>query len=1094
MLYNYIMYSSHYQRGMNTTGFIVRLRNCRFCVFLALVVLLLAGTATPLHAQTANGYVIYCDDYSLFLIHDASTGELNTAGVGTFDPATCLWSVGSNYIRPTSDNGTSVLGNMYLTHSSNDLGSSTTAATWTNAAANGQPQYADGNRTYVLRVTGSTTWQVSRNSTSHRGRIYAVTSTSTQGEAVAATYHGTLGGTTDFYSVGATYTYVPTVTHTAAYNKTNTTYTATTIGSLGTIVTGTAPAPTAVSLASGWTVVWSLSDDTYASINAATGELTVNTLPATYAAATVSYTATHTSSGAVVEASLPVAFYASMEVKENIIGGTTGRSGGVVTLNDYEPHEWSYYSDASLPAELRSLNPANVKITYFGNGQTANNMTTTDNADNPTAFDAKSTGVQVGIGEPEHTFVYYKTLERTTGSAYGSATYDYTTIPNPFSIRPTYGTVTSGNVGTFTGWRGFYKWRIKSVDGGTISGKDVGETIDAEATISLIPTSEYGMTIELEALWAAAAVSTSAVPTTYSGVERNFYVGTSNVFTGTDAGTCSSFYPNGTTNGYTAAAMSNRSSITAGTAGADKRVEYYIFSSGTLNTGGHKVTVGRGVTSTGTPTITPLSGTINTATNALLRIESGTYGTANLYGSPSVGANLVHLDLILGSDYDRAAGDNNLLSIANSTTIQEGNHTATGSSWLSYKNLDIVVKSGKIQENYWNQSSASYSYSFYCRSTLTAAGSYPGITYLTVEGGEFASINGGRGNNQEGVALADDIVFSLRMKGGTVHGSIYGAASAYPSFGGRRFLITGGMVEGWIAGGCDGTSNGGGGTIGEAYIYVGGKSKIGNSANAGRVLDGTMGGNVFGAGRGMSNHGTDAQPASMRNAHIAVADEATVLRNVFGGGDYGYTGYSSESSVTDAATAANIYILGGTVEGKVFGGGNKAKGTNANIVMTGGLVRGGVYGGSNESGTMHNNTTLRIEGGTVGDTGIDPETSEVGHVFGSGYGSGTLVSGNVTVTIGAADGMTTHQDNPVINGNVYGGGHAAPYNSTGKTFKVTCQNGKIMGNVFGGGKGETATITGPTDVLLRGSVLVKGNVFGGGQAAAVNGSTHVQVE
>ena len=58
ILHNYIMYSSHYQRGMNTTGFIVRLRNCRFCVFLALVVLLLAGTATPLHAQTANGYVI----------------------------------------------------------------------------------------------------------------------------------------------------------------------------------------------------------------------------------------------------------------------------------------------------------------------------------------------------------------------------------------------------------------------------------------------------------------------------------------------------------------------------------------------------------------------------------------------------------------------------------------------------------------------------------------------------------------------------------------------------------------------------------------------------------------------------------------------------------------------------------------------------------------------------------------------------------------------------------------------------------------------------------------------------------------------------
>ena len=48
--------------------------------------------------------------------------------------------------------------------------------------------------------------------------------------------------------------------------------------------------------------------------------------------------------------------------------------------------------------------------------------------------------VAVGIGEPEATFVYYKTLERTSGNAYGSAAYNYTTIPNPFSIRPTYGT------------------------------------------------------------------------------------------------------------------------------------------------------------------------------------------------------------------------------------------------------------------------------------------------------------------------------------------------------------------------------------------------------------------------------------------------------------------------------------------------------------------------------------------------------------------------------------------------------------------------------------------------------------------------------
>ncbi|MBQ8702823.1 MAG: hypothetical protein IJ524_00420 [Bacteroidales bacterium] len=817
---------------------------------------------------------------------------------------------------------------------------------------------------------------------------------------------------------------------------------------------------------------WHLSDDTYATINAS-GVLTVrSTLPATYATTTVGYTATHTASGTVVEASLPVTIYASEAVLENIVGGEQGRSGGVVTLNDYEDHTWSYYSDATLPARMRSLDPANVKITYYGNGN--NVSTSTAAAPALSTFTAASTSVQVGIGEPEHTFVYYKTLERTSGSAYGSAGYDYTTIPNPFSVRPTYG---SGD----TRWRGFYAWRIKSVSGGAISGKAAGDTIHAESTVSFVPSAEYGMTVELEALWAAAEVSTSgSFSSGYNSVERNFYVGTSNVFTGTNPCTCSSFYPNGTTNGTTAATLGNRSTIQTGTAGADKRVEYYIFNGGTLNTGGHKVTIGRGVTSSSNPTITPLSGTFSAAADARLRIESGSYGgTTSLYGTPSVGNNLVHLDLIFGSDYDRATGNNDNLSISQSGTIQHGSHTATGSSWLSFQHLDILVKSGKIQADYWEQNSATYSYSFYCRSTLQTAGYYPGITYLTIEGGEFASINGGRGNYRENVAEETDIVFSLRMKDGTIHGSIYGAASANPSFGGRRMLITGGTVEGWIAGGCDGTSNGGGATIGSSYIYVGGDAVIGTSTRG--DIDGTPAGNIFGAGRGMSNHGTDGEPASMKDAFIAVADEATVLRNVYGGGDYGYTGYSSSSSVTDANTAANIYILGGTVEQNVFGGGNNSKGTNATITMTGGLVKGGIYGGSNTSGTMHYNTTLHINGGQVGTSSGDA------NVHGGGYGASTAVNGDVTVTVGDTP---ANSGGATVYGNVYGGSALGTVNTSGSnTTTVTLNRGTINGNLFGGALGEGANVHGKITVTMNGGTVTDG-VYGGGDAAAYSPSSN----
>ncbi|MBR1791476.1 MAG: hypothetical protein IJ754_06975 [Bacteroidaceae bacterium] len=44
----------------------------------------------------------------------------------------------------------------------------------------------------------------------------------------------------------------------------------------------------------------------------------------------------------------------------------TGVDGTTVYLNDLEDHSWSYYSDASCP--IRSLNPADVTITYYGNG------------------------------------------------------------------------------------------------------------------------------------------------------------------------------------------------------------------------------------------------------------------------------------------------------------------------------------------------------------------------------------------------------------------------------------------------------------------------------------------------------------------------------------------------------------------------------------------------------------------------------------------------------------------------------------------------------------------------------------------------------
>ncbi len=122
---------------------------------------------------------------------------------------------------------------------------------------------------------------------------------------------------------------------------------------------------------------------------------------------------------------------------------TTEGVAKVVVLNDLEDHNWSYYSDATLPELLHSLSPADVKITYLGNGtSTVTAATAAEAVDHPTAFSSNASGVQVGPGATANALVYFKTLERE--NANGTGNLKYTTIPNPFQVRPT------GNSGSVT--------------------------------------------------------------------------------------------------------------------------------------------------------------------------------------------------------------------------------------------------------------------------------------------------------------------------------------------------------------------------------------------------------------------------------------------------------------------------------------------------------------------------------------------------------------------------------------------------------------------------------------------------------------------
>ena len=768
---------------------------------------------------------------------------------------------------------------------------------------------------------------------------------------------------------------------------------------------------------------------------------------------------------------------------------------GIVTINDYEDHNWSYYQPSSnlptdYPDELHSPYPRNVEIKYYGYG---NKTLSTDNSSNPEAstFDKNTTNldVKVGVEDEGHTFLYYKTLERDANGRF-----PYELIPNPFYVRPDYRTssqartiilvmndlsgngwngqlnidfsngrttevcqlasgstgqktftvnagvkvkltwvqgndnsdvsfslyyddtnnankfyeqnniTASGTLHTFTvagtstiSYTGFYKWRVKKVTDGAIYAASSGgsalattETtssdnvwLDAETTYYFQPTDNgttsannaTSMKVELEALWALAAVNdgTTTTNTNYGSVERNFYIkrsGTSNSILGVTNRpiTYSSFYPNGTTDGTTPATESNILSIHnngAMSLSVDTKIEYYKINgnSTTITCNNHNLIIGRGVSPTNTLCATMIrgfeaiqansySGYQGTVNNRI-RVESGTWGSLYLLNNTYYTRNgniynmrcnaTAKVKCTIGNDYDRAKEEDNLLSIAagNEQNVY-GSERTTFSSADNKDNLtfDWIIKSGILHGNKLGDASADYS--IYIGSASSSG--YLGKRRITVEGGVLASIagslNSADNNNYDNnytTQTASDVV-TIRIKGGKVRGAIYGAAAFAGAAGGRTIILTGGTVNGWIAGGCNGTRSDGGQLYGSTYLYVGGTANViqsendpyigGNTYDQNNVLqgvNGAYGGNIFGAGCGIKPDGysEDNPGATLNNltvgkvygSNITIADESVVGRDVYGGGNFGCV---DNSWTNNNSKTTNIYILGGTVNGNVF--------------------------------------------------------------------------------------------------------------------------------------------------------------------------------
>ena len=756
---------------------------------------------------------------------------------------------------------------------------------------------------------------------------------------------------------------------------------------------------------------------------------------------------------------------------------------GVVYLNDLENHNWTYYSgvDGSVDNEyyndnylgkIYSPNPRNVMITYKGR----------DTEDNKTS----NVKVSIDAGEDQHTFVYYKTLEE--GSTAGE--YPYTVISNPFSVRPS--VVNDDGTKTYYGFNG---WRI--IDGGEfIKGYDDTDVLPLDAEIMFVDlpydTEEYPVNcisanIELQATWVPAKVTylasvktdntnytfdvanSTASSTTY---ENNFLVINktySGAITVSSPCTIMMVEPDGSAN-YRTKTFSN---LITPMAGGNTKIEFAHWKpSGDIDALGRNFTIGRGMVMDGTKRALYGTNTGSVNVDQILKVESGKFSTFTHYGAEPT--SIVKQKIIYGCDYDRAKNDNSKLEFTGRPLVASSKVIGNSSGQEICR---VYSLSGRFLTSK-TVSDASRNESYYM--SVLSTKNY-GYRYLEIQGGEWVNIAGGMDKN-----TSTDPGFTFRMKGGHIKGSVYGAAEYLGSSGTRVLLITGGKINGWVAGGANGTDDTGGDLNGKSYVYIGGNARIeSNTDNPNDVINRAVGGNVFGAGCGYASNKTAGIVKSGTN--VVIADNAYVERGVYGGGSYGYTENTS-----------NIYITGGTIgginggvngtsyneniQGGVYGGACQNKGGNVNIFMTGGTVNGGIYGGSNASGTLSGNVNIKITGGTIG--GIVNGNQTNANVYGGGYGSGTAVNGAVSMTLGNSGAST----GATVNGDVYGGGAEGKVNNS---ISINVNAANINGDLYGGGHGASAEVSGNSAITMTGGTI--GNVFGGGNAAKLIGNSSVTI-
>lgn len=773
----------------------------------------------------------------------------------------------------------------------------------------------------------------------------------------------------------------------------------------------------------------------------------------------------------------------------------SGVSGGTVTLFDYEDHKWSYYSDEECP--IHSLNPADVKITYYGNGtKTVTNASAAEAVENPTSFSLDATTVKVGPNDDANVFVYYKTLERENVDGTGNV--PYTTIPNPFLVRPTgnsstvtitptYGTVyLSWSCGEWSYWgtQAEVTYTYTEPDGNQQSGSG---TSNGDATIQV----KAGTTITLTAKGARSNRS-DYQPTITARLNNN---------TGEQIGSVTSTTTTAISSETNAVTVSPQTITTSTYRG------FYAWRVKRKSSG---------------LDITDVNG--NSFANNIIPAEAEIrFVTSNEYG------NEVEFEALWAQAYV-TSGTGNLTSYSNS--YERNFHVVTSSTSASsfQKSYPLTVTS-----RYPDGTSAGGSVTG--EFTAAADTKFENITISnatnatwTANGHDLIVGRGCSGTVNYVRGISEDITnpnYTIRLESGTYkylsHLRGYYTSSSGNTGGGST--VTGSLHIKSILG-CDY----------DRASNVNDNLKI--TQNAIMAVSTTVNSEeeTLNITVKSGNIGSDVPETSTNIAdayqsiYLSVASsqrkvgkrsltvEGGILSNIAGGidkennSDHGETNFES----------LYIRMKGGLVRGAIYGGAAKSPaGGNRRMIFTGGTVYGWVGAGCNgtedSGGQTYGGSKMYIGGDChIGQSGTEWSINGVngGYVFGAGkgYAGGSGTSGEMShgtklvvadeayikhdVYGGGNYGYTTDSYLYILGGTIGGGAYGGSNQKGGDNTFVTMKDGIVHGGVYGGSN-DRGTISNNVTMQINGGQVgtssAPANIHGGGYGEDTEVSGNVDI-